>query len=172
MGRLEAIHIAAAASGPMQPLSEVEAITGRGLAHDRYAEGVGWYSARPTAPGAREVTLFEAEVLDQLRAEHGVIFEAAEHRRNLTTRGVRLGELIGRRFQVGAVLLEGVRDCPPCEHLEQVTSKPVLAPLVGHGGLRARVVEGGTIRVGDHIAVATGSRRTQTAGMATLPGNP
>jgi MOSC domain-containing protein YiiM len=152
MGHVEAIHVARGAGTPMQPLSEAEATAGVGLAGDRYAVGVGFYSARPTDPGAREVTLFEAEVLDQLRADHGIVLTVAEHRRNLTTRGVRLSGLLGRRFRVGEVLLEGVKDCPPCEHLEQLVEKAVLQPLVGRGGLRARVLEGGTIRVGDPIA--------------------
>lgn len=151
VGYLEAIHVTPAAGQPMHSLQSVEALPGGGLAGDRYLAGTGFYSARPTDPGAREVTLFEAEVLDRLAHEHGIPFAAAEHRRNLTLRGVRLGPLLGRRFRVGAVLLEGVRDCPPCEHLEQVTGKPVLAPLVGRGGLRARVLEGGTIRVGDPV---------------------
>jgi MOSC domain-containing protein YiiM len=153
MGRVEAICIAPRAGAPMQPLAAVEAIVGAGLAGDRYAAGVGFYSARPTDPGAREVTLFEAEVLDQLQAEYGIALGPAEHRRNVTTRGARLGPLIGQRFRIGDVVLEGVKDCPPCEHLEQLVSRPVLQPLVNRGGLRARVLEGGTIRVGDPLVV-------------------
>jgi len=152
MGQVEAIHIAAAASAPMQSLGEVEARVGEGLAGDRYLAGVGFYSARPTDPGAREVTLFEAEVLDALAAEHGISLSRAEHRRNLTTRGVRLDDLLGRRFYVGEVVLEGVKDCPPCEHLQSLVAKPVLEPLVNRGGLRARVVIGGVLRVGDRIS--------------------
>ena len=152
MGQVEAIHIAVAASAPMQSLGEVEAVAGEGLAGDRYIAGIGFYSTRPTDPGAREVTLFEAEVLDALAAEHGISLSPAEHRRNLTTRGVRLHDLLGRRFNVGEVVLEGVKDCPPCEHLDSLVGKPVLGPLVNRGGLRARVVLGGTIRVGDRIA--------------------
>jgi MOSC domain-containing protein YiiM len=153
MGQIETIHIAAGASTPMQALSEVEAVVGAGLAGDRYFERVGFYSKRPTDPGAREVTLFEAEVLDLLAAEHRIALSAAEHRRNLTTRGVRLGDLLGRRFRVGEVLLEGVKDCPPCDHLQGLVGKPVLQPLVGRGGLRARILEGGTIKVGDRVQV-------------------
>ncbi len=155
MAHVEAIHIAPSAGSPMQAMPEVEAVAGVGLAGDRYSTRLGFYSARPTDPGAREVTLFEAEVLDQLRAERGIVLNVSEHRRNLTTRGVRLDGLLGRRFQVGDVVLEGVKDCPPCEHLEQLLGKPVLQPLVNRGGLRARVVEGGTIHVGDAIAQQT-----------------
>ena len=100
-----------------------------------------------------EVTLFEAEVLDALQQEHGIAFAASEHRRNLTTRDVRLDDLVGQRFRIGDVVLEYVKDCPPCEHLEQVTGKPVLKPLLNRGGIRARVVIGGMLRVGDRITV-------------------
>jgi MOSC domain-containing protein YiiM len=137
----------------MDALAAVEAVPGRGLTGDRYARGVGFYSGMPTDPGAREVTLFEAEVLDSLRDDHGIAFNAAEHRRNVTTRGVRLAELVGRRFFIGDVELEGVRDCPPCDHLQQITGKAVLQPLVGRGGLRARVVRGGQLRVNDPIVI-------------------
>lgn len=153
MPNVEAIHIAPGDSAPMVSLHAVEAITGVGLEGDRYANGVGFYSERPTDPGAREVTLFEAEVLDALRAEDGIQLGAGDHRRNLTVRGVRLADLLGERFRVGSALLEGVKDCPPCEHLEGLVGKPVLRPLLSRGGLRARIVEGGMIRLGDPIAL-------------------
>ena len=153
MGTVEAICIAAGDSAPMQAVTQIEAIVGVGLRGDRYAEGTGFYSARPTDPGAREVTLFEAEVLDLLRAEHGIELSATEHRRNLTVRGVRLLDLLGERFSIGEVVLEGVKDFPPCEHLQGLTGKALLRPLHNRGGLRARVVVGGTLRVGDRIAV-------------------
>ena len=155
---LEAICVARTASAPMESLDEVEAIAGAGLSGDRYSAGIGFYSPRPTDPGAREVTLIEAEVLDRLRHEHGLELGLTEHRRNLTTRGVRLAELLGKRFMVGAVVLEGIRDCPPCEHLEGLVGKPVMRPLVESGGLRARVVEGGTLRVGDVIEIEPAPR--------------
>jgi MOSC domain-containing protein YiiM len=153
MARVEAIHIAPRAGAPMQALEQVEAVAGHGLAGDRYLAGIGFYSPRPTDPGAREVTLFEAEVLDALRADHGIDLAAGEHRRNLTVRGVHLPELLGQRFLIGDVVLEGVKDCPPCEHLEGLVGKAVLQPLVDRGGLRARVVQGGTLRVGDVLTV-------------------
>jgi hypothetical protein len=153
MGHIEAICIAPVGSARMQPLTDVEAIVGVGLRGDRYATGNGFYSPRPTDPGAREVTLIEAETLDALRDEHGIQLGVEEHRRNLTVRGVRLDTLRGQRFTVGGVTLEGVRDCPPCEHLEQLTGKAVIRPLVDRGGLRARVLVGGTIHVGDAVRV-------------------
>ena len=145
MGCVEAICIAPEGGTTMQALNEVTAIAGVGLDGDRYAKGIGFYSPRPTDPGAREVTLIEAETLDALN------LSTVEHRRNLTVRGVRLPELIGQRFTIGRVTLEGVKDCPPCVHLEELTDKQLVAAMATSGGLRARIVVGGTIRVGDPV---------------------
>src|SRR4051794_19733116 len=168
MGHVEAICIAPAAEAPMRALSEGQAIAGVGLAGDRYALGIGFYSPRPTDPGARELTLIEGEVLDWLAAQHRIALTPTEHRRNLTTRGVRLEPFIGKRFSIGDVLLEGVRDCPPCEHLDAVTGKEVMRLLLNRAGIRARVVRGGTIRVGDAIAPAELSP-TPTISLSAVP---
>jgi MOSC domain-containing protein YiiM len=154
MAEVVAIHIAPGAGARMKPLDQVQALVGTGLAGDRYATGHGFYSARPTDPGAREVTLIEVETLEWLAAERGIGLAAGEHRRNLTTRGIRLAELLGHRFRVGDVLLEGVKDCPPCVHLEGLVGQAVVEPLLERGGLRARILEGGTLHVGDAIVAA------------------
>jgi MOSC domain-containing protein YiiM len=133
----------------MEALHEANAVAGLGLEGDRYAAGSGFYSARPRADGGRELTLIEAETL--LRAETGIGLEPSESRRNITTRDIRLEELIGRRFTIGEALCEGVDFCPPCQHLVDVTGKAVLEPLVGRGGVRARIVRGGAIAVGAAI---------------------
>jgi MOSC domain-containing protein YiiM len=160
---VQTICVARAASAPMESLRSVEAIAGAGLEGDRYWAGIGFYSLRPTDPGAREVTLIEAEALDRLRHEHAFELAPTDHRRNLTTRGVRLRELLGKRFRVGGVELEGVRDCPPCEHLESLVGKPVMRPLLESGGLRARVLVGGIIRVGDPIEIVPAAALTHSA---------
>jgi MOSC domain-containing protein YiiM len=70
----------------------------------------------------------------------------------VVTRGVPLNHLVGREFQVGAVRLRGMRLCEPCEHLEGLTTKGVLTGLLHRGGLRADIISGGTIRVGDSVS--------------------
>jgi MOSC domain-containing protein YiiM len=97
------------------------------------------------------LTLIEAETLAAILSETGVTLDPAEHRRNITTRAIALDPLIGQRFRIGEVICEGVRDCPPCNHLEDVTGKKVMKPLIHRGGIRARIVESGLIRVGDLI---------------------
>jgi MOSC domain-containing protein YiiM len=165
-----AIHVTSGAGQPMRELHVVEAIAGEGLAGDRYRDGTGFYSATPTDPGARELTLIAEETLAAIVRETGIVLAPAEHRRNITTRGIDLDSLLGKRFRIGAVVCEGVRPCPPCTHLEEITSKAVMKPLVHRGGLRARIIEGGKIRVGDEIAetAAQGSATVQTASTTSV----
>ena len=155
-GRVEAIFITTEAGAPMRTLVETRAVAGSGLAEDRYQTGQGYYSTRPLPGGGRQLTLIEAEVLEALRRETGIDFAPSEARRNLTTRGVRLNDLVGARFTVGDVLCEGIRLCEPCHYLEELTGKAVNAPLVHRGGLRAAILTDGTIRVGDPVRPAAG----------------
>jgi hypothetical protein len=128
---------------------EARAIAGRGLAGDRYERGAGTFSDWPQD---HEFTLIEAEAVEAALAEFpGLDLAPGDHRRNVTTRGVRLNALVRKRFRIGAdVLCEGTRLCEPCAHLEVVTARAACAGmLAGRGGLRARLLTGGTIRVGD-----------------------
>ena len=88
-----------------------------------------------------------AEVLEDVGPE------PIEARRNLIVRGVDLDALRGRRFRVGAVECLGQRRCEPCAHLERVTRPGVLRALVHRGGLRADIVRGGELHVGDPVQV-------------------
>ena len=161
-GVVEDTFITDPAGRPMRPLSEAVAVPGRGLLGDRYHDRTGYYSERPPLEG-RALTLIEAEVLESLATEHGITLAPVECRRNLVTRGIRLLELIGHRFRVGELLCEGVRVCEPCVYLEQLTGKPVNEPLVHRGGLRANILEGGRIRLGDVIgAVDEPAETTET----------
>lgn len=133
--------------------TDVRAIAGQGLEGDRYWSGTGFYSDRPTTEGARELTLIQLDAFEEIETAHGISFATSESRRNVITDGIELSGLIGKRFRMGDVVCEGVRDCPPCVHLEELTGKQVMKPLLRSGGLRARIVEGGTIRLGDPIEV-------------------
>ena len=149
-GTVTGIFITAEAGAPMRSVVEARAVAGSGLEGDRYSSGVGFYSATPTTPGARELTLIAEERLDEV-ARDGFPLGPGEHRRNVATRGVTLDRLLGRQFRIGGVVCEGVRACPPCNHLDAVTGRALLVPLIHRGGLRARIVTGGMIHVGDGI---------------------
>jgi MOSC domain-containing protein YiiM len=158
-GVVEAIFIAERSGQPMQPVTEVVGEAGRGLLGDRHSrpdlDTTLEPSCGPSAPAHHEVqdlSLVEAEVLDALRDEHGIDLAGAETRRNLVTRGIRLNHLVGRQFLIGEMLCEGVELCEPCVSIQRQTGKPVLRPLVHRGGLYARIVTGGIVRLGDTIA--------------------
>ncbi len=152
-GTVTAIHVTSVAGRPMVPLEQATAIAGKGLDGDRYATGYGRYSDTPSPGGGREVTLIATEALDEVRREHGLEVALGEARRNLTTEGVDLDALIGRTFRIGVVRCEGVKPCRPCGYLDQVTGKAFERPLRGSGGLRANILVGGTIRLGDTVTI-------------------
>jgi len=150
-GRLVAIYTTTAAGAPMESHDEVEAVAGVGLAGDRYANADGAHSAKPG--GGRQVTLVERETIAAVRAD-GVELADHETRRNLLTEGVPLNHLVGHTFRVGGVVLRGVRLAEPCSYLAGLTRPGVSRALVHRGGLRADIVDGGTLHVGDTIAPA------------------
>jgi MOSC domain-containing protein YiiM len=148
-GRVEAIHVAAAAGGPMVPLGEARAVPGRGLEGDRYFSKTGTYS-RPEGAD-RQITLIEVEALEALDRDYRIQLDPGESRRNVATRGVALNHLVGQRFRIGEVRLRGLRLCEPCSHMERLSGKPVRSGLVHRGGLRAEILTEGVIRVGDPV---------------------
>jgi MOSC domain-containing protein YiiM len=150
-GTVEAIAIAAAATGPMRLVEEAEALAGRGLAGDRYAAKAGTFTPPGGGGHGYDLTLIQAEVLDELVLAEDRRLGYAEARRNVVTRGVDLNALVGRRFRVGEAECFGQRLCEPCSHLERLTTKGVLRGLIHRGGLRADILTDGRIRIGSVI---------------------
>lgn len=148
-GRVVSIFVAGKAGAPMEALGEVKATPGRGIEGDRYFEGTGTWSNHPGE--GREITLVEMEALEGLARENHIALKPGETRRNLVTHGVPLNHLVGKEFQVGDMRLVGIRLCEPCHYLEEMTTKGVLAGLIHRGGLRAKVLTSGVIRVGDCV---------------------
>jgi MOSC domain-containing protein YiiM len=150
-GELVGIFVAPAAGAAMEPRDEVEAIAGRGLVGDRYLDADGTYSGTRIADEQRAVTLIEQEAVAAARAEEQLELDASETRRNLVTSGVPLNHLVDEEFQVGAARLRGVKLAEPCAYLEGKTRPGVRAALIHRGGLRAEILDGGTLRLGDRI---------------------
>jgi hypothetical protein len=145
VGSVAAILTAADAESPLARVDSVDAVAGRGLKGDRYYDGRGTFSG----PGrGYELTLVEAEVLES------VDLSWEDARRNIVTRGIALNALVGQRFKIGAVECIGRRLAEPCAHLEKLTRSGLLRPLVHRGGVRADILEGGTISIGDSVALA------------------
>jgi MOSC domain-containing protein YiiM len=148
-GKIVSIHVAPTGGAPMESLSDARAVAGRGLEGDRYYEKLGTYSNNPGS--GRDVTLIESEAIEALKREYNIAIDAALARRNLVTNGVALNHLVERQFAVGAVILRGTRLCDPCAHLEKLSRPGTMRGLIHRGGLRAEIISGGMIRVGDAV---------------------
>jgi hypothetical protein len=146
VGRVVQLLIAPAAGEPMLARPSIELVAGKGITGDRYAAGLGHWSD-PKWPD-QELTLFESEVA----AELGL--RADQLRRNIVTEGVALASLVGLRLRIGEALIEGVRPCDPCAYIEGFTRPGTMREIAGiRRGLRARIIRGGSVRLGDEIVV-------------------
>ena len=144
MATVEHIHLAPSEAAPCEPAERVRVVAGHGIEGDRH------FRARERGDGA-DLSLIEAEAIEALEAEHGIALAPGESRRQVTTRGVDLNALVGRRFRVGTVEAVATELCEPCAHLAQLTEPGVLRGLVHRGGIYADVVTDGEIALGDRL---------------------
>lgn len=152
-GWVEAIRVAPASGAPMVRVERVAAHAGGGLDGDRYHLGTGEFSSGTTS--GRGLTLIAVESLAAANAEDpGLDVSPGDTRRNVTVSGVDLDALIGREFRVGSVRCAGVRLAEPCAYLEGCIGRPILRQLAHRAGLRADILEGGEIAVGDEVVPA------------------
>ncbi len=141
-GRVEAIFISAAHGNLPHPVGSVRAIAGKGLEGNRYFD---------TGRAEQELTLIEAEALEAALAEDELDVDAAATGRNVLTRGVRLNDLVGKRFRVGELECRGIELCEPCTTMEARTQPGVIKALVHRAGLNAEILVGGELRPGDAV---------------------
>lgn len=135
----------------LHALAEATLEAGKGLVGDRYHNGGGTFFETLKGKPDIEITLIESEEIDRYNEIERASASPAEFRRNIVTSGIRLNDLVGRRFTVGAAELEGIRLCEPCSHLAKLLNPAVMSTMAHRAGLRARIVTGAVIRPGDPI---------------------
>lgn len=146
-GRVDWIGVRPARDVPMRALERAQAHYGAGLAGDRYM-----LSRSGGGSGKRGITLLQAEHLHVIAALSGhAAISPATLRRNLLVSGIPLVALKDRRFRIGEVLLEGTGPCDPCSRMEDALGRGGYNAMRGHGGICARIVQGGEIRLGDAV---------------------
>jgi MOSC domain-containing protein YiiM len=149
VSRVVSIQITPTEGGPTRALDAARLLAHRGIEGDHHC-----LDAEPDKPrSGRDVTLIEHEALIAAERDYGVALSAAESRRNILTEGVALNHLVGREFRVGEARLRGDRLCEPCAYLEKLSRPKAREALVHRGGLRATILEGGTVQPGDRIRV-------------------
>lgn len=128
-----------AGTAPIDEVAAVECVAGYGLKGDRF------YGYRPDYKG--QVTIFSAEIFDEIRKQFGVPQLApSAFRRNVISEGVDLNQLIGQTFALQGVTLRGMEECRPCHWMNQAVAPGAEDWLKGRGGLRCRVLSSGTLR--------------------------
>ena len=134
-------HGQAAGTHPLLAVEAIECVAGRGIVGDRFFDFKIGYKG--------QVTFFSSEIFEEVARTLGVLGKKpGVTRRNAITRGVELNSLIGARFQVQGVEFEGMAECKPCYWMDEAIAPGAEALLQGRGGLRARILTSGTLRVG------------------------
>jgi len=148
-GRVEAIVVRGAPRDPARLIEQTMALARIGLADDRLGK-------RGEAElSTRQVTLIQQEHLPLIAAfARSGPLDPVDLRRNLVVSGINLLSLKNAKLRVGDALIQIVGPCAPCSRMEEVIGPGGYAAMRGHGGMTARVLEGGAIRVGDAVSVA------------------
>ncbi|MCB0719337.1 MAG: MOSC domain-containing protein [Bacteroidetes bacterium] len=141
---------------PPESVESVVAHPDTGLEGDHYA-------GRPG--GKRQVTLIQGEHLEAVASILGVDAIAPQLvRRNIVVRGINLQALRDRRFRIGEAVLEFSGDCHPCSRMEENLGSGGYNAMRGHGGILARVLEAGSISIGDRVEMITMQQQHADAG--------
>jgi MOSC domain-containing protein YiiM len=148
-GFVEGIFLAPEGGALTRSVRAATALEGCGLEGDRYCAGTGHWSRFGRFC---EVTFIVAEDLDKIELETGVSVKNGEHRRNIVTRGINLASFRrGGRFRAGEAVFEYRGPRSVCRYIERLTEPGMTQALKGRGGICARVIGNGTVRVGDRI---------------------
>jgi MOSC domain-containing protein YiiM len=137
---MNVVEINIGPSEALAPVTSVAVFASKGLQGDRHFFPDG-------AETGEALTLIEAEELEAAN------LTGAQSRRQVVVRGVRLNDLVGKRFKVGDVECAGVELCEPCVHLQSLTRPGIIKELIHRAGLRADILTDGKISVGDPVTV-------------------
>ena len=141
-GLVEWIGLRPARRADMQVVESAHLDPQQGLIGDRYAGRT----------GNRHVTLIQRENLSAIAAHLGLACVLPEQlRRNILVSGLNLLALKDRPFRLGSALLEMTGDCHPCSRMEEIFGTGGYNAVRGHGGITARVLEAGEVRLGDAV---------------------
>jgi len=127
---------------PIEEHPSVELVAGRGIPGDRFFDFKDDYKG--------QLTFIDLAVVEAIRDHAGnPDLPASAFRRNVVVSGIDLNALVGARFRLNGILLEGTQECSPCYWMDRACGKPGTEALMkGRGGLRCRILESGTLHPG------------------------
>ena len=101
-----------------------------------------------------QLSLIESENIDFYNLKYGLNIPYLNFRRNIVTKGVKLNDLVGKKFLVGNVKLEGIDLCRPCRHLaDSLNQDNIIKEFLRSGGLRCQILSSSSLKVGDEIKI-------------------
>lgn len=131
--------------GPVSVVDSVVLDTQAGVIGDHYSN---------PKRGTRHVTLIQSEDIAAIASYLDQKVTPEQLRRNIVIRGLNLLALKDKRFRLGEALLEMTGECHPCSRMEETFGTGGYNAVRGHGGITARVLKSGLVRLGDHLTVA------------------
>lgn len=153
-GKIEKLLISKDTQTPMLNVNQIVLEAGKGIFGDRYYNQIGTFSNKGEIEPDRDVTLIEIEKIDTLNKEHNLDITAEDFRRNIVVKNCDLNSLVGKEFQIGEVVLKGLRLCEPCKYLaDKLNEKKTLSEMVHKAGLRAQIIKGGSIDLNSQVEV-------------------
>ena len=130
----------------IEEVESIEVLANKGVVGDRHFDNY-------NDPYC-QLSLIEAENIDEYNLKFGLNIPYLDFRRNIITKGIKLNDLVGKRLSVGNVEVEGIDLCRPCRHLtEMLDQENILKEFLRKGGLRCQILSSSKIKVGDAIKV-------------------
>ena len=153
-GKIVKLLISKDPKSTMLNLNQIVLEAGKGIFGDRYYNQEGTFSNKGEIEPDRDVTLIEIEKIDALNKEHNLNITAEDLRRNIVVSNCDLNSLVDKEFQIGEVVLKGLRLCEPCKYLsDKLNEKKVLTEMVHKAGLRAQIIKSGSIDLNSQVEV-------------------
>jgi len=149
-GKIIAIFVAPGQHADQLEVEAVQLESGKGIVGDRF------FGLRKTQVG-RNLTLIEWEVIEEFNRAYRLNMPINATRRNLVTQGIWLNQLVGETFKIGEVICRGIELCEPCKVMARqfptasLSQSEIIRAFANKGGIRAEVLMGGVVRLGDNI---------------------
>ena len=144
MSEVLKLGVTANSNQKIKEVKTINVLANKGIIGDRHFQEIN--------DPYNQISLIESESIDNYNIKFGLNISYIDFRRNIITKGVRLNDLVGKKFKVGAVALEGIDLCRPCKHLsENLNQNNIIKEFLKNGGLRCQILSSAKINVGDQI---------------------
>ncbi len=128
----------------IEEVESIEVLANKGVVGDRHFDNY-------NDPYC-QLSLIEAENIDEYNLKFGLNIPYLDFRRNIITKGIKLNDLVGKKLSIGNVEVEGIDLCRPCRHLtDMLDQENILKEFLRKGGLRCQILSSSKIKVGDTI---------------------